>query len=256
MEIRMNKWMVSILIISVFGFAGSTYGQGAKTIKNVVLVHGAFVDGSGWRGIYNILIGQGYKVSVTQHSTTSFDADVAVVNRIIDQQDGPCVLVGHSYGGAIITTAGNNPKVAALVYIAAHAPDAGESEAADGKLYPPAFKSLIKGNDGLDYIDPQKFAADFAGGVPKETADFMAISQPAIADSAFHAVIQNPAWKTKPVWYMVAKSDKIINPELERMYAKRAKSVKIVEVYDASHCVYITHPKETADLIIAASKGK
>lgn len=246
----------TILLISVFIFSTCSYGQEVKTIKNIVLVHGAFVDGSGWEGIYNILTKQGYKVSVTPHTLMSYDADVAAVNRIIDQQDGPCILVGHSYGGAIITTSGNNPKVAGLVYIAAHAPDAGESEANNGKTYPPAYKSLIKGNDGLDYIDPEKFSADFAGGVPKEKASFMAVSQLPTADSAFHAIIQEPAWKTKPVWYMVAKSDRIINPDLERMYAKRANSIKTVEVEGASHCVYITHPREAADLIISAAKGK
>lgn len=214
------------------------------------------MDGSGWEGVYNVLVRQGYKVSVTQHTLLSFNADVAAVNRIIDQQDGPCILVGHSYGGAVITVAGNNPKVVGLVYIAAHAPDAGESEADNGKIYPAAYKSLIKGKDGLDYIDPEKFPADFAGGVPKEKARFMAVSQTPTADSAFHAIIQEPAWKTKPVWYMVAKADRIINPDLERMYAKRANSIKTVEVEGASHCVFISHPRETAELIVLAAKGK
>lgn len=250
------KWMVLILLVPVFGFTIVAHGQQTKTVKNIVLVHGAFVDGSGWLGIYNILTKHGYKVSVTQHSTSSYDTDVAAVNRIIDQQDGPCILVGHSYGGAVITTAGNNPKVAGLVFIAAHAPDAGESEADNGKLYPSAYKSLIKGDDGLDYINPRKFPADFANGVPSKTAEFMAYSQPTIADNAFHAIIQNPAWKIKPVWCVIAKSDRIINPELERFYAKRANSVKTMEVEGAGHCVYMTHPKECAALIISASKGK
>jgi pimeloyl-ACP methyl ester carboxylesterase len=253
---KIFKWLNPVLIISVFIFPNYSNGQEAKAIKNIVLVHGAFVDGSGWEAIYNMLARKGYKVSVTSHTLLSFNDDVTAVNRIIDQQDGPCILVGHSYGGAVITTAGNNPKVAALVYIAAHAPDAGESEADNGKRYPPAYKSLIKGKDGLDYIDPEKFATDFAGGVPKEKANFMAVSQLPTADSAFHAIIQNPAWKTKPVWYMVAKADRIINPDLERMYAKRANSIKTVEVEGASHCVYMTHPKEAADLIISAAKGK
>jgi len=253
---KIYQWTNTILIISVLIFSNYSYGQEVKPIKNIVLVHGAFADGSGWEGIYNILTSRGYKVSVTQHSLMSYYEDVAAVNRIIDQQDGPCILVGHSYGGAVITAAGNNPKVKGLVYIAAHAPDSGESEANNGKTYPPAYRSLIKGNDGLDYIDPEKFSADFAGGVPKEKADFMAISQPPTADSAFHAIIQDPAWKIKPVWYMVAKSDRIINPDLERMYARRARSIKTVEVEGASHCVYITHPQEAADLIIAATKGK
>ncbi|WP_343304139.1 alpha/beta hydrolase [Chitinophaga niabensis] len=247
---KIFQWL---LIISVFVLPVHSDGQ---AVKNVVLVHGAFVDGSGWEGVYNILTKQGYKVSVTQHTLLSFNGDVAAVTRIIDQQDGPCILVAHSYGGAVITVAGNNPKVVGLVYIAAHAPDAGESEADNGKIYPPVYKSLIKGKDGFDYIDPEKFPADFAGGVPKGKARFMAVSQTPTADSAFHAIIQEPAWKTKPVWYMVAKADKIINPDLERMYAKRAKSIKTVEVEGASHCVFMSHPRETAELIVLGAKGK
>ena len=245
------------LLFSLFltvGISGNfIYGQ-KPYVKNIVLVHGAFVDGSGWEGVYKELIKKGYHVSVTQQSLLSFDDDVKEVNRIIDQQDGPCILVGHSYGGAIITTAGNNPKVAGLVYIAAHAPDEGESEADNGKKYPSEYKSLIKGNDGFDYINPGSFLSDFAGGVAKDKADFMAVSQTPTKDSVFHAVIHNPAWKSKPVWYMVAKADKIINPDLERLYAKRAGSKKTIEIEGASHCVFITHPKEASELIIDASK--
>jgi len=247
------KRLDAILLILALFIATNAYSQENKTVKNVVLVHGAFVDGSGWQGVYDILVKKGYYVSVTQHTLLSFDEDVKAVNRVIDQQDGACILVGHSYGGAIITIAGNNPKVVGLVYVAAHAPDDGEAEADNGKTYPPAYKSLIKGEDGFDYIDPTKFPSDFAGGVPKEKANFMAMSQTPTADVAFHAVIKNPAWKTKPSWYVVAKSDRIINPDLERMYAKRAKSTTI-EVEGASHCVFMTHPKEVADLIISASK--
>ena len=223
-------------------------------VRNVVLVHGAFVDGSGWQPVYEILTKKGYKVSVTQQSLTSFEGDVAAVKRIIDQQDGPCILVGHSYGGAIITVAGNDPKVAGLVYIAAHAPDDGESEADNGKMHPSAYKSLIKGKDGFDYIDLNFFAADFSADLPLLKANFMANSQTPTIDSVFHAIIRNPAWKTKPSWYMVAKSDRIINPDLERMYAKRAKS-NMVEIEGASHSVYISHAKKVAQLIIAATKG-
>jgi pimeloyl-ACP methyl ester carboxylesterase len=235
-------------------FVNNAYGEDTIIVKNIVLVHGAFVDGSGWQDAYDILAKKGYRVTVTQQTLTSFEGDVAAVKRIIDQQNGPCILVGHSYGGAVITIAGNDPKVVGLVYIAAHAPDDGESEANNGKIYPSAYKSLIKGNDGLDYIDPNKFAGDFAGGVPKQKADFMAISQPPTVDSVFHAIIQNPAWKVKPSWYMVAKSDRIINPDLERMYAKRAKS-HTVEIEGASHSVYVSHPKEVAELIMLAAQG-
>ena len=226
--------------------------QTDSPVKNIVLVHGAFVDGSGWKPTYDILTAKGYHVSVTQQPLTSFDADVAAVKRIIDQQDGPCILVGHSYGGAIITVAGNDPRVVGLVYIAAHAPDAGESEAGNGKLHPPAYKSLIIGKDGLDYLDPKMFPSDFAGGIGKERAQFMANSQMPAADKNFHAVITNPAWKVKPSWYMVAESDRIINPDLERMYAKRAGS-HTVEIPGASHSVFESHPKDVAKLIIEAA---
>lgn len=221
-------------------------------VKNIVLVHGAFVDGSGWKGVYDRLTQKGYHVSIVQQPLTSFTADVAAVKQALSRMNGPVILVGHSYGGAIITEAGNDPQVAGLVYIAAHAPDAGESEAANGVKYPPAYKSLVKAADGFDYIDPTRFPADFAGGVPQELAQFMAYAQMPTADSAFHAIIKNPAWRTKPSWYMVAKADKIINPDLERLYAKRAGSHK-VEIDGASHSVFITHPREVTNLIVDAA---
>lgn len=242
------------IILIAFVFSVHSYGQDSNNIKNIVLVHGAFVDGSGWQNVYQLLTEKGYKVSVTQHKLRDFNEDVAEVNRIIDLQDGPCILVGHSYGGVIITKAGNNPKVAGLVYIAAHAPDDGESRADLVKRFPPAYKSLIKGTDGLDYINPEKFPEDFAADVPKAQAKFMADSQVPTADIVFQAIVHGPAWKTKPSWYMVAKSDRIINPDLERFYAKRAKS-KTVEIDGASHSVYITQSKQVTALIIDASKG-
>lgn len=231
----------------------SAKAQSPEKIKNIILVHGAFVDGSGWQPVYDILTKKGYRVTVTQQPLTSFEDDVNAVKRVIQQQTGPCILVGHSYGGAVITVAGNDPKVAGLVYIAAHAPDEGESEADNGKKYPPAYTSLIKGADGFDVIDPSKYAADFAGDVPAKQAQFMAISQMPVADKAFHAIIHEPAWKKKPSWYMVAKADRIINPDLERMYAKRANS-KVTEIENGSHAVYVSHPNEVARLIVDASK--
>lgn len=224
-------------------------------IKNVVLVHGAFTDGSGWEGVYRILTDKGYKVTVTQHSLRDFNDDVATVEKAIDQQDGPCILVGHSYGGVIISAAGNNPNVAGLVYIAAHAPDANELRAELVKKYPPAYKSLIKGTDGFDSITPEMFAKDFAADLPADKADFMAHSQVPTADKVFGAVIQNPAWKYKPSWYMVAGADRIINPELERFYANRAKSRKVIEIEGGSHSIFASRPKEVAKLIIEAAGG-
>lgn len=228
--------------------------QDTAAIKNIVLVHGAFVDGSGWQPVYDLLTKQGYKVSVTQHTLTTFEGDVEAVNRILDQQDGPCILVGHSYGGVVITSAGNHPKVAGLVYIAAHAPEDGETRADNAQKYPSAYKSLIKGKDGWDYIDPKMFPADFAADLPRQKAAFMADAQTPTADVVFRAVIHNPAWKTKPSWYMVAKADRIINPDLERMYANRAKSVT-VEINGASHAVFVSHPLEVSRLIVAAARG-
>ena len=233
--------------------AADVIKPGAKAIKNVVLVHGAFVDGSGWEPVYRILVKAGYTVSIVQQPLTSYKEDVAAVKRVLAMQNGPCILVGHSYGGAIITTAGNDPQVAGLVFIAAHAPDEGETEAGNGKKYPPAYKSLKKTADGFDYIDPVRFYPDFAAGVNKEKAEFEAHSQMPAADAVFHAVISHPAWRVKPNWYMVAKADRIINPDLERMYAKRANSTIVVEVEGASHSVYESHPKEVSDLIRKAA---
>lgn len=247
--------LIAIAVVGIgCAFGNIGYAQNSAATKNVVLVHGAFVDGSGWHDVYQSLTQKGYKVWVTQHKLQDFDEDVAEVNRIIDQQDGPCILVGHSYGGVVITQAGNNPKVVGLVYIAAHAPDDDELRADLVKTYPPASTSIIKGNDGLDYIDPQKFPTDFAADLPIDQARFMANSQVPTADKVFRAAVRNAAWKTKPSWYMVAKSDRIINPDLERFYAKRAKSVS-VEV-DGSHSIYISQAKKAVELIILATEGK
>jgi len=250
----------ALAFLSMFFYSMyNPYKAGAQQpagIKNIVLVHGAFVDGSGWKPVYDILIKKGYHVTVTQQSLTSFNGDVAAVKRVLAMQDGPCILVGHSYGGAIITVAGNDEHVEGLVYIAAHAPDNGESEGGNGKLYPSAYKSLQKGADGFDYIDPERFYADFAADLPKDVAEFMAHGQMPAADTLFHAIIQNPAWRVKPSWYMVAQADRIINPDLERLYAKRAKST-VVEIDGASHSVYESHPKDVARLIInAATHGR
>ncbi|QND54808.1 alpha/beta hydrolase (plasmid) [Phyllobacterium sp. 628] len=222
-------------------------------LKCVVLVHGAFVDGSGWKPVYDILSRKGYNVSVVQQPLTSVANDVAATERVLALQQGPCILVAHSYGGAIITEAGNDPKVAGLVYIAAHALDAGETEAANGKRIPPAYTSLKKTADGFAYIDPDHFHQDFAADLPAKEAAFEAHGQMLTAADVFTTPATNPAWKVKPSWYMVAKADRIINPDLERMYAKRAGS-HTVEIAGASHSVYETHPKEVAALIEQAAQ--
>jgi len=220
-------------------------------IKNVVLVHGAFADGSGWEAVANILKNDGYAVSVVQHPETSYAEDIKFTKAVIDRQSGPVVLVGHSYGGAVITEAGNHPKVASLVYIAAFALDTGESCATIEQGLPPATKGIKPTDDGYFYIDPAVFAADFAADVPEAKAAFMAESQVLISADSFTHKVTAPAWKTKPTWYMVATADRSINPDQERMMAKRANA-KTIEV-NSSHVAYISHPKETAKLIEEAA---
>ena len=224
-------------------------------VRNIVLVHGAWADGSGWRGVYDILVKDGYNVSIVQEPLTSFREDVAATKRILTQQNGPCILVAHSYGGSVITEAGTDPSVAGLVYVAAHMPDAGESEAADGKRFPSDLSkstAIKKTADGFDYLDPAQFREYFAADLPPEQAAFEARSQVLIADTNFKAVITTPAWRSKPSWMLVATKDRTINPDLERWYATRAKSHK-VEVSGASHSVYVSRPKEVAALIEEAA---
>jgi pimeloyl-ACP methyl ester carboxylesterase len=220
-------------------------------IKNVVLVHGAFADGSGWEPVALILKKDGYKVSVAQPPETSYADDQKFTKAAIDAMDGPVVLVGHSYGGSIITEAGNHPKVAALVYIAAFALDEGESCASIEQAVPQASKAFKPDANGNWWIEQDQFAADFAADVPAEKAWFMSISQVPISTDAFTHKVTKPAWKTKPTFYMVASEDRSINPAQERMMAKRARA-KTVEV-DASHVAYMAYPKETAKLIEEAA---
>jgi pimeloyl-ACP methyl ester carboxylesterase len=229
----------------------------AHGVRNIVLVHGAWADGSGWKGVYDILVKDGYNVSIVQEPETSFKDDVAATKRVLALQDGPCILVAHSYGGAVITEAGTDPSVAGLVYVAAHMPDAGEKESDDGKRFPSdlAISGAIKKTpDGFTYIDPAQFHELFAADLPDDRAAFMARSQVLNFADNFSATITTAAWRTKPSWMLVAGSDRTINPDLERWYAKRANS-HTVEVAGASHCVYVSHPKEVADLIESAARA-
>jgi len=233
------------------------YASAAMPVRNIVLVHGAWVNGSGWKPVYDILTKDGYNVSIAEHPLTSFDADVTAVKRVIDMQDGPTILVGHSYGGAIITDVGNDPKVVGLVYIAAHALDLGETQVSNGKRFPSATSKtndVKKTVDGFLYIDPAHYPTDFAADLPLKQAQFEANAQELTAGSMFNIPAGPPAWKTKPSWYAVAMSDRIINPDLERMYAKRAHS-HTIEVPGASHSVYESHPKEVAALIEQAANN-
>ena len=224
-------------------------------IQNIVLVHGAWADGSGWKVVYEMLVKDGYNVSIVQEPETSFKEDVAATKRTIAQQDGPCVVVAHSYGGSVITEAANDSKVMALVYVAAHMPDAGESEAEDGKRFPSDLSkstAIKKTADGFTYLDPTQFHQYFAADLPNELAAFMARSQVLNFADNFSAVITTPAWKSKPSWMVVPTKDRTINSDLERWYAARAKSQK-VEVSGASHCVYVSRPKEVVAVIEQAA---
>jgi pimeloyl-ACP methyl ester carboxylesterase len=219
-----------------------------RKVRNVVLVHGAWADGSGWKGVYDILTKDGFNVSIVQEPETSFRDDVEATKRVIALQNGPCILAAHSYGGAVATEAGNDPLVVGLVYIAAHMPDAGESETEDGSRFPSDLSKstgIKKTPDGFTYLDPAQFHEYFAADLPAELAAFMARSQvPNFADN-FKAVITTAAWRTKPSWVLVAGADRTINPELERWYAKRANS-HTIEVPGASHAMYVSHPEEVA----------
>lgn len=259
--VQAKSRMFFAFVISISLLAGLLLrGQDTSPrVRNIVLVHGAWADGSGWKAVYDILVKDGYNVSIVQEPETSFQDDVTAAKRILALQNGKSILVAHSYGGAVITEAGNDPSVVGLVYIAAHMPDAGESEAQDGKRFPSDLSksnAIKTTNDGFTYLDPAQFHEYFAADLPDDQAAFMARSQVLNKAANFQAVITKAAWRTKPSWMLVAGKDRTINPDLERWYATRAKSKK-VEVPGASHVVYISHPKEVATLIEeAASSSK
>jgi pimeloyl-ACP methyl ester carboxylesterase len=251
-----RPFCIVLLVLTCCAFYAQNKDHG---VRNIVLVHGAWADGSGWKGVYDILAKDGYNVSIVQEPETSFKEDVAATKRVLAQQDGPCILVAHSYGGAVITEAGTDPAVTGLVYIAAHMPDTGKNEADDGKRFPSdrsKSSAMKKTADGFTYLDPAQFHEYFAADLPAEQAAFMARSQVLNLADNFKAVITAAAWRSKPSWMLVAGADRTINPDLERWYATRANSKK-VEVSGASHAVYVSHPKEVAALIEeAAAHGR
>ena len=245
------------IITFLFSIGGTPMAQTSTSaaVKNIVLVHGGFVDGSGWEGVYKALKKDGYTVAVVQNPTISFGDDVAVTKRTIANQNGPVILVGHSYGGAVITEAVNDPKVAGLVYVAAFAPDKGESVSSLIANPPPGapVPPILPPQDGYLFLDRAKFPASFAGDVEPDAAAFMADSQVPWGVEALKGTISEPAWKTKPSWYLLTTEDKMIPPDAQRSMSKRAGST-VVEV-KGSHAVYVSRPQDVAALIEEAARG-
>jgi pimeloyl-ACP methyl ester carboxylesterase len=224
-------------------------------IKNVLLVHGGFVDGSGWQGVYELLAADGFNVRIVQNPTITLEGDVATTTRLIEAQDGPVVLVGHSYGGVVVTEAGAHDQVEALVYIAAFAPDKGESVSSLIADPPPGapVPPILPPQDGFLFLDRDKFAASFAADVPADQAAFMADSQVPWGIEALGGMATDPAWRSKPSWYLVASDDQMIPPPAQRSMAERAGST-VVEV-PGSHSVYVSQPAAAAELIKRAARG-
>ena len=224
-------------------------------VRNVVLVHGNFVDGSGWQGVYDHLTADGYRVAVVQNPTVSLDGDVAATRRVLDRLDGPAVLVGHSYGGVVITEAGNHPDVAALVYVAAFAPDAGESVSSLIADPPPGAPEppILPPADGFLILDRERFAASFAADVPEKLAAFMADSQVPAGVDSLGGTVTEPAWRSKPSWYLVATDDRMIPPVAQRAMAERAKAT--VTETPGSHAVFVSRPAVVAAVIGQAAQG-
>ena len=220
----------------------------------IVLVHGGFVDGSGWQGVYEELRREGYDVSIVQNPTISLDDDVTATRRVLTAQAGTTLLVGHSYGGVVITEAGNHPTVAGLVYVAAFAPDRGESVAALIKDPPPGapVPPIVQGEDGFLWLDKAKFADSFAADVAPNVAAFMADSQVPWGVGALTGAVGEPAWKEKPSWYLVATDDRMIPPAAQRAMATRAGAT-VTEV-DGSHAIYVSQPKAVAAVIAGAAR--
>ncbi len=249
---RFHHFLVAFLLLAGVSFL--TGGTAQAQVKNIVLVHGAFADGSGWRKLYDILKKRGYKVSVVGNPNTGLDEDAATTARVLDRQDGPAILVGHSYGGAIITIAGNSPKVAGLVYVSAFAPDSGETLIGLLSSYPPDPKTgILPPASGFSWYDLGKYHSGFCADIPADDAAFMADSQVPVASASFGYKFVTPAWKSKPTWYLVATEDHTIQPDLERFMGKRTGG-KVTEI-KGSHLIFISQAQAVADVIDAAAKS-
>ena len=247
----MNKFTRTAAAVALSFAAIASQAASAAPIKNIVLVHGFFADGSGWRGVADILARDGYNVSVVQQPETSLAEDVKATTRAVDALPGPSILVGHSYGGMVITEAGNDPKVAGLVYVAAFQPQAGESLKDLADRMPPATPGIKATADGHLYFDAALFHGDFAADLPAADARFMALSQVTPAVQAATAAVSRAAWKTKPSWAIVSRDDRTVNPDLERFMARRAGSTT-VEIA-GSHVAFIANPAQVAQVIEQAA---
>lgn len=250
-----NK-LKSGVIAATIALSGATIPSteiSAQQVKNVVLVHGAFADGSGWKALYTILTAKGYNVTVVQNPLSSLEDDVAATKLALDKQDGPAILVGHSWGGVVITEAGNHPKVAALVYVAAFQPGDGETALQWFQTAPPAAENGVLPPDekGIVYYDKAKYHAGFCADIPKEEADFMYASQGAFAGKCFVSPVTHAAWKDKPTYGLVATEDKSINPDIQRNMYKRSNT-KVTEV-KGSHVIFMSQPDAVAKVIVEAA---
>jgi pimeloyl-ACP methyl ester carboxylesterase len=253
---KKNTLLLATMMGIVSAFVSITpVAQTTTSVKNIVIVHGAFADASGWETVYKILTARGYNVALVQNPLTSLEDDVAATHRILDRQDGPAVLVGHSWGGTVITQAGVSPKVSSLVYVAAFVPEIGETTLDLVKTAAPAPENgiLPPDDNGLIYYDKTKFRAGFAADLSKEKTDFMYASHAPIAVKAFITPVSQAAWKFKPSYAIVATEDKSINPQIERTVYKRAGA--IVTEIKGSHAIYISQPQAVADVIEAAAKA-
>lgn len=249
---------IAAALATVLLLAGAAAPAMAAPAKNIVLVHGAWVDGSGWKPVYDILTQHGYRVTLVQEPLTSLADDVAATKRVLDLQQGPTILVGHSYGGSVITQAGTHPSVVGLVYVAAHAPDVGESEATLGKRFPSQVSqqmgAIRSTPDGFTFLNPADFILEYAPDLPNGQADFEARAQMLTAAKVFGTPVTAAAWRTKPSWGIVAEADMIVSPDLERMYYARAHS-HVTELRGASHSVYESEPKRVAAVIEEAANN-
>lgn len=252
---RLLLGLVSIAVVLIFREVLMSQTRTGEGVKNVVLVHGGFVDGSGWQGVYDLLKKDGFNVSIVQNPTISLADDVAVTKRTLAAQNGPAILVGHSYGGVVITEAGNDPRVAGLVYIAAFAPDTGESVSALIKNPPPGapVPPIMPPQDGYLFLDRARFHESFAADVAPDAAAFMADSQVPWGLEALNGAVSEPAWKSKPSWYLVSTEDRMIPPDAQRTMSKRAGST-VAEV-KGSHAVYVSQPQAVAAIIAKAAHG-